>query len=284
MIKNVNEGLLKQSRQLFHKRLLEGPLTITNDVPAVADKDNDKSISIASGMLKRMGATRTVDKKHAGQTAGGLFEKIVKQFVEETFLHLKHLRPGSWNVITNPGAITQFEQYRHLEDLLALVKKHPEVKSSLGGDYLIKPDIVIARSPEPDEVLNGDGRQVVSADFPAHSPLRRLNNGHPILHASISCKWTIRSDRSQNTRTEALNLMRNRKGTVPHAVAVIAEPLPSRIGSIAYGTGDLDCIYHIALPELLAACLASGDDDELQVLIKGRRLRDIADLPLDLAT
>ncbi len=78
--------------------------------------------------------------------------------------------------------------------------------------------------------------------------------------------------------------MRNRKGSVPKAVAVTAEPLPSRIGSIAYGTGDLDCIYHIALPELLAACKAEDDDEELRVLIEGRRLRDIADRPLDLAT
>ena len=57
------------------------------------------------------------------------------------------------------------------------------------------------------------------------------------LHASISCKWTIRSDRSQNTRTEALNLIRNRKGPLPHIVAVTAEPLPTRIASLALGTG-----------------------------------------------
>jgi len=47
------------------------------------------------------------------------------------------------------------------------------------------------------------------------TPLRKKNRAPEtlILHASISCKWTIRSDRSQNTRTEALNLIRNRRGT-----------------------------------------------------------------------
>ncbi|MBN1975836.1 MAG: restriction endonuclease, partial [Anaerolineae bacterium] len=32
----------------------------------------------------------------------------------------------------------------------------------------------------------------------------------------MSCKWTIRSDRGQNPRTEVLNLIRNRKGHLPH--------------------------------------------------------------------
>ncbi len=187
-------------------------------------------------------------------------------------------------MITNPGRIGQFEQYQHLDALLELVKNHPETRASLGGDYLIRPDLVIVREPEPDTAINTALTTVVSDGLPAHSPLRRSNNELCLLHASISCKWTIRSDRSQNTRTETLNLMRNRKGSVPKAVAVTAEPLPSRIGSIAYGTGDLDCIYHIALPEFFAACKAEEDDEELRVLIEGRRLRDIADLPLDLAT
>jgi len=235
-------------------------------------------------MLAQMGTCRGTKSKQAGQTSGGEFEAIVSQFIEETFLQLGHIRPGHWRVINNPGRIGQFEQYQHLEALLELVKQHPETRASLGGDYLIRPDLVIVREPEDDAALNSANQQVVAGVFPAHSPLRKANNQLPILHASISCKWTIRSDRSQNTRTEALNLMRNRKGLVPRAVAVTAEPLPSRIGSIAYGTGDLDCIYHIALPELLVACKAEGDDEELRVLVEGRRLRDISDLPLDLAS
>jgi hypothetical protein len=120
------------------------------------------------------------------------------------------------------------------------------------------------------------------------SPFREANQKrlHPILHASISCKWTIRSDRSQNTRTEALNLIRNRKGNLPHIVAVTAEPLPTRIAALALGTGDLDCVYHFALPELLQAIKTIDNEDQLDILtsmVDGRRLRDISDLPFDLA-
>ncbi len=94
------------------------------------------------------------------------------------------------------------------------------------------------------------------------------------------------SDRAQNVRTEALNLIRNRKGHTPHIAVVTAEPLPTRLASIAYGTGDLDCIYHFALHELYKATTDTQHEDQLRVLdemIDLNRLRDISDLPFDLA-
>ncbi len=109
---------------------------------------------------------------------------------------------------------------------------------------------------------------------------------NPILHAVVSCKWTLRSDRAQNARSEALNLVRNRKGRLPHVVVVTGEPTPVRISSLALGTGDIDCVYHFALPELLAAVREKGGEDTkelLDMMIDGKRLKDIADLPLDLA-
>lgn len=52
--------------------------------------------------------------------------------------------------------------------------------------------------------------------------------GKPILRASVSAKYTMRSDRAQNSRTEALNLIYNRKGHLPHIVVATAEPMPNR--------------------------------------------------------
>ena len=119
------------------------------------------------------------------------------------------------------------------------------------------------------------------------TPLRQVNKDiQPLLHASISCKWTLRSDRAQNSRTEALNLIRNRKGNLPHIVAVTAEPTATRIASLALGTGDIDCVYHFALNELRYAISSIGDESQMEmldVLIHGRRLRDISDLPFDLS-
>ena len=161
--------------------------------------------------------------------------------------------------------------------------------AALGTDYIIKPDIVIGRWPVSDADVNRQQHVVDAGNLVATlTPLREANTTprHPILHASISCKWTLRSDRAQNARAEALNLIRNRKGNLPHVVAVTAEPLPMRIAALALGTGDLDCVYHFALPELQEAVTAAENEDQLemlQVLLNGRRLRDISDLPFDLA-
>jgi len=169
------------------------------------------------------------------------------------------------------------------------INDNPELKAALGGDYLITPDIIIARMPEADRTINTQEQFVEQSPTTATlTPIRSVNvTGSPaILHASVSCKWTIRSDRAQNTRTEALNLIRNRKGNTPHVVVVTFEPLPGRIASIAMGTGDVDCTYHVALPELREAAHESKRDglaELLEELVEGRRLRDISDLPLDLA-
>ena len=165
------------------------------------------------------------------------------------------------------------------------MRANRELASIFGVDYIIKPDIIIARVPVSDDEINAEETLLDPAQaIVKYSPLRKKEGSKPILHASISCKWTMRSDRSQNIRTEAMNLIRNRKGHTPHIVAVTAEPLPTRIASLALGTGDLDCVYHIALHELEIVVMSNKDQHEmLRSLIDGKRLRDIIDLPFDLA-
>lgn len=141
------------------------------------------------------------------------------------------------------------------------------------------------RQPEPDERIN-EPAKLVDESVAMLTGLRKTNGGLPLIHASISCKLTLRSDRAQNARSEALNLIRNRKGRVPNIAVVTAEPLPSRLSSLALGTGDIDCVYHFALPELQQAVAAEGNEDSqesLRIMVEGKRLRDISDLPLDLA-
>ena len=259
--------------------------------PNFADGASMSSVAIAYVLCGLLGFPHSTDKIDS-QTVGRHFEEVVYQFLCQAFATLEHLRPGDWEYQTSRCDIAQFVQYRHLEELERLVKQNAELKNALGLDYLVSPDIVVARMPVEDVEINRKGIVVLPDDnrTAASTPLRKANhkNGvHPILHAVISCKWTIRSDRSQNTRTEALSLIRLRKGHMPHIVAVVAEPLPTRIASLAMGTGDLDCVYHIALPELEEACRKCQLDDQLEMLTQlreGNRLRDVSDLPFDLAT
>jgi hypothetical protein len=279
-------------RQTYHQRICLEIIRIKRgrkgEHPNFADGDNNSSIAIAWGIVKRLGYDSNTDIIK-GQTSGGRFEEITRDFLEAAFKLLHHLRPGKWYYSTQLP-ISNFDQYEHLANLDKIIKENSELASAMGTDYIVKPDVVISRWAVSDEEVNQEGVVVDQEDPVARlTPLRSTNfeTPHSILHASISCKWTLRSDRAQNARTEALNLIRNRKGPLPHVMAVTAEPLPTRIASLALGTGDMDCVYHFALHELQETLEELENEDQLDMLImliEGRRLRDISDLPFDLAT
>lgn len=283
------KGFFTEARLRFHASLLRSVLTIDSlGVPTNADRHSPASVQIAKGILGLVGSTAS-GYRLAGQSSGRKFETICTEFIRETFLRLTHLRPGLWEVASvgsrNRLLLAQYEQYAHLVALDRAARKDPELAAALGNDYTMTPDIIVSRAPEEDRRINVRGKLVDDRSSLLAS-LRKKNSALPILHASISCKWTIRSDRSQNARSEALNLIRNRKGHLPHVIVVTAEPLPSRISSIALGTGDIDCVYHFALPELVATVkqLNAPDSEELlAIMTNGKRLRDISDIPLDLA-
>lgn len=191
---------------------------------------------------------------------------------------LQHLRPGDWEFSVR-GDVAVYDEYEHLADLAGTLAQRPGLWAML-GDYVAMPDILVGRRPVSDHEINRSAR-IVEGDTARLTPLRAANAVRPklILHAMISCKLTLQSDSD-------LHLIRSRKGSLPHVLAVTAEPLPMRIAALALGTGDLDCVYHFALPELHEAVVETESEDQLemlQVLLNGRRLRDISDLPFDLA-
>lgn len=278
-------------RKEYHQNICESIIRIRKDgnkeYPNFADSGNNASMKIAWGIIEQFNCEKNY-KTVSGQTVGDYFELHTRNYLEKTFSFLQHLRPGKWLYLIN-STITDFFQYEHLAHLQRIVNENKMLSSVLGGDYIVKSDIVVGRQPVSDEEVNRDQKIIdKNKKISIYTPLLASNfeKAYPILHASISCKWTIRSDRSQNTRTEALNLIRNRKGNLPHIVAVTAEPLPTRLAALALGTGDLDCVYHFALPELIKSIDNIKNEDQLDMLnmmIDGKRLRDISDLPFDLA-
>ncbi len=211
------------------------------------------------------------------------------EFLRNTFPYLQNLRPGRWTILqlgnNNRLKTSDFAQYEHLAFLNALTSENAQLAAALGNDYLVAPDVVVYRDLYDDDEINADD-YIIDETLGVMADIRKINNHKPILHASVSAKFTMRSDRAQNSRTEALNLIRNRKGHLPHIVVVTAEPMPNRIASLALGTGDIDCVYHFALPELIRAVNEAGSEDAMEMLdtlVQGKRLKDISDLPLDLA-
>lgn len=289
------DALIANARFRFHERLFEtNTLTLTSaGVASNADTSSRGSKAISRKIVdilvdEHHHTVNTVDKI-SGQTLGKQFEAITMEFLRDTFPQLQNLRPGRWTILqlgnNNKLKTSDFAQYEHLAYLNALTAENAQLAAALGNDYLVAPDVVVYRDLYEDSEINVEN-YIVDDDICKMADIRKINGGKPLLHASVSAKYTMRSDRAQNSRTEALNLIRNRKGHLPHIVVVTAEPMPNRLASLALGTGDIDCVYHFALYELIRAVKEVGSEDAvetLETLVQGKRLKDISDLPLDLS-
>lgn len=293
----MSKATLRDLRDEYHARLCKEVVSLGGKAKSqaskepyynIADGDSRTSRAVAKRLIERLGHPISLDQC-TPQAAGTKFASITCDYIESSFELLQHIRPGRFRFSASQSrdGITLYDQYEHLAILKRLSEEHRELKATLGGEYLITPDIVVMKEPLSDEELNQHGTLLEHEDSVcSHTPALLRNTSRPTLLASISCKWTMRSDRAQNVRTEALNLIRNRKGHVPRIVAVVFEPLPSRLVSIAIGTGDLDCTYHVALNELRTSLEELESVEQLEILddlIAGKRIRDVADLPMDLA-
>ncbi|MFA1546484.1 NgoMIV family type II restriction endonuclease [Actinomadura chokoriensis] len=192
-------------------------------VPNCADSDSVQSIALAGGMLAALGIQADAGQK-VPTDPGPRLEELVRSDLADVLGSGDRNR--TWD-IARGRVIADFSQYEHLKRVDKMVQDHAELRVTLGQDYLIKPDVTVG---------------VVDTD--------NLLESTPFLHAAVSCKWTIRSDRVQNIRHEFNQMIRHRRGRQPHLVTVTAEPLPSRIASITRGTGEIDAVYHIAFDAL----------------------------------
>jgi hypothetical protein len=203
-------------------------------VPNFADVDSPESVRIAAGVLDHLAVNRDT-ASDVPKDPGGPLEQAVCDHLG-WFLQ-RHDPERGWR-IERGAVITQFDQYAHLSELDRLVRGNPELRVTVGTDYLIKPDVTVSLARVP------------------------TASGLPPLHAAVSCKWTIRSDRVQNIRHECLQMIRHRRGRQPHLVTVTAEPLPSRLASIARGTGEVDAVYHIAFDAMAASVAGNANTEQ----------------------
>jgi hypothetical protein len=240
----------------------------TGGIPSICDSGSVASRTIAIHLLEALDLYWDASEPHGfriapveGQAAGAVLERETRDHLAAGLPLLAPQR--AWDV-RQPGLpLSAFSQYEHVAVLQRLINEDTTntLAIAIGRDYEVRPDVTVGEQTMPPPVK-------------------------PLLHASVSCKLTLRSDRAQNVRLEAAVLTRHRRGRQPHIVALTAEPLPSRLTSLARGTGDVDSMYHVALPELIAATRASGNLYQMENLdeITGqRRLLDFDDLLPNLA-
>lgn len=210
-------------------------------VPNSADVDNAASLRIAAEILgglgidnpNQVGSSRPVFAPP--RSPGARLEVEVLDYLDRELPALDPER--QWQVRQGLG-IARYAQYQHLTGVTGAIAKDPNLRVTLGTDYLITPDVTVGLLGTP------------------------TLTDHPWLHAAVACKWTIRSDRVQNIRHENRNMINHRRGRLPHLITVTAEPLPSRLASIARGTGEVDVTYHIAFSEMEAAVQAVGGTNQ----------------------
>ncbi|MCY3795133.1 MAG: hypothetical protein OXG51_12275, partial [Gammaproteobacteria bacterium] len=147
-------AVIPQARRDFHAALLQSLLrTDAKGIPSNADKHSKQSVDLSMGIIERLGSQR-LGERLSGQRAGSKFEELCKDYLEAVFPNLHHLRPGQWEISKGVGgraAIAQYDQYEHLAALDAASEANRDLATALGTDYLIKPDVVILRTPENDE-------------------------------------------------------------------------------------------------------------------------------------
>lgn len=109
----------------------------------------------------------------------------------------------------------------------------------------------------------------------------------PRLLIGLSSKWSLRTDRAQDCISQGSKLVTLRRGRMPHYAVLTMEPRPAMLKLLAYGSGSVDCVYHLALPELRRAAQAIEKTKtqqpwrprhDLERMISQGRLRDWDDL------
>lgn len=160
-------------------------------------------------------------------------------------------------------AVARLEQL--IEDVesatAAEVQLRRKVLNEIGAESLLKLDVVVARTQPP-----------------------RL----PELEIGLSLKWSLRTDRAQDCRSQGAKLSALRRGRMPHFAAGTMEPRPYMLNLLGGGSGDVDCVYHLHLPALQAAIdevYGSRTDKTskrilagFQRLVEQRRVRDYDEL------
>lgn len=236
--------------------------------PNLADVGSKASMQLARHAYETLGVLRTqvrtggLDSDSATASSGAALERAIENDLRAG---LPAKDPGRVWLVSRGGTVARFAQFTHLDDLQRLLLANPTLRATFAGDYQVATDVYVgvensARVSEP-----------------------------PFLHAAISSKWTIRSDRVQNVRHEFATLVRNRRGRSPHLVLVTAEPLPTRLVSIARGTGEVDAVYHLLYDELdIAVLTLCGDGlfpeqrEAWTEMIDQKRLRPYGSLVDDL--
>lgn len=262
-----------------------------NGNPSTSDNGDKGSIEWGHALFHALGVP--VNRAEV-QTVGAVMESYAAR-------HLASLRPDLTIQQSKPAST--FEQYQHLQTFRTFKRSYrqPDLK-------LAQAIRSLGRLPQSDAVAEAINHlQASEAEITAnHSFVTQLIDTMPEesmlsiditvspedsksenrLLVGLSSKWSLRTDRAQDCIAQGAKLVSMRRGHMPHYAVLTMEPRPSMLKLLAYGSGSVDCVYHLALPELRAAAqvieAARGkawpQRHLLEQMVTQRRIRPYQDL------
>lgn len=214
------------------------------------------------------------DLKAAGTPTGVHWRKDGRLPEFSQFAHLAavpQLRRRTTKALDS--GITRFESYLQKRPNLkpperAAVDRHiAKLRAQVEADHLAKIALLDALGEE--SLLRVD---IVGWDPDPINPIPL-----PELRVGLSLKWSLRTDRAQDCISQGAKMSSNRRGVMPHYATVTMEPRPYFLAILGQGSGAIDAVYHLALPELdlaLAGLSSNSPKRYLRAYESFQRLRD----------
>lgn len=268
--------------------------------PNTSDKTKPDSVALGVAMFDALGVARETP----GEDETGL--PFAQRVAADLAARVSAARRGL--EVAPEGAVNTFQQYRHVgafsditaEPSLAFTKAWKRFAAE-ARKRIVTPQSAVARlqrlieDVESATAADVQLRQKVLDEIGAESLLKldvveaRTQPAHlPELEIGLSLKWSLRTDRAQDRRSQGAKLSALRRGRMPHFAAVTMEPRPYMLYLLGGGSGDVDCVYHLHLRALKAAIdevYGSRTDKtsqriraRFQRLIEQRRVRDYDEL------
>jgi hypothetical protein len=264
-----------------------------NGLPNTSDKNDAGSVEWGRALFAEL---------HVDPSAHEL-DTIGSRMEQAATAELSRLRP---DLAFGSGTALGFEQYTHLRVFRDFSKAYKGPEPSLEADVIAlrlkykdadlksffsrvlraqkqsknDHDLVTAlRAAMPEESL-------LNLDMTVAAPVTQNLQAPPIaprLLIGLSSKWSLRTDRAQDCISQGSKLVSLRRGRMPHYAVLTMEPRPAMLKLLAYGSGSVDCVYHLALPELRRAAASiettkKGQSwrprEDLERMVAQGRLRD----------
>lgn len=270
----------------------------TNGKPNTSDASDGFSVELGEAMFAALGVNRDA---RGGEPTGTPFSE---QVATQVRAHL--LARGSTVIVEAERAPRVFEQFRHVG---ALLEMRPDPSRDLQKAWAAFRRFARRRLSRPQDLVKFDElaalvdeatsretqvRRILLDEVGSESLLnldvtvsrQQPELKTPTLEVGLSLKWSLRTDRAQDCRSQGAKMASLRRGRMPHFAVVTMEPRLYMLNILGGGSGEVYCVYHLHLPALRSAveqtCVGRprrrSTLETFNRLVAQRRLRDWDDL------